>query len=263
MKKKALILGIVSVLLSVILASTISSLGDTTYLNKTIHSIPREWSGLDADKAVKYDASKVDLAVIELNFRLRNEIAEPEMSTAQLATLPAGITSFDGDVYSYLSVDTEKMSDEDLMYMDITFKVQKRWLGENNRANEDIVLYYYLDGEWLPLTTRVHALVDTYVMYKSTSFNFGTFAVSFRQVEKTDSGSDIEAVETTKADAPKISPIKTPKIIVEKPKPAPKTESLRGVSVFLIIVILLIYYYYIRDMSGKRVTKNKRKNKNR
>lgn len=242
MKTKTLIVCMVYALLFIHLISSISASNDVSYLNKTINSIPQKWKLLDAGEVIVYDASKVDLVVSGITFKLRNEVNDAEISVDQLAVKPEDIEDFDDVVYTYISINQDNIDDTNLMYMDLTFKVTKSWLAENNRKNEDLVLYVYLDGKWTQLTTRVHALVGIYVLYKATSFNFGNFVVSFKPVIDTKDNLEEEFIEDTKSDIPDISLVKKPILTEEKPRPVPKTESLKSVSVFLFIVILLVYY---------------------
>jgi len=246
-------------LLFIHLISIISALSDDSSLNLTIKSYPQKWKLLDAEEVIVYDASKVDLAVSEITFKLRNEVNDAEISVDQLAVKPEDIDNLDDVVYTYLSVNQNNIDDANLMYMDLTFKVTKTWLAENNKVNEDLVLYFYLDGQWTQLTTRVHALVDIYVLYKATSFNFGNFAVSFKPVISTKENIEEDITESTKIDVPDISLVKKPKLTEEEPRPVPKTESLKSVSVFLFIVILLVYYYYKRETSDDGIKKKKKK----
>jgi len=89
-------------------------------------------------------------------------------------------------VYSYLEInltaESQTVADEN-MEINITFKVTKEWIENNNISKKTVTLMRYHNGKWQKLSTTRLNESDIYVYYTATTTGTSTFAVVGGNIE--------------------------------------------------------------------------------
>ncbi|MBS3097811.1 PGF-pre-PGF domain-containing protein, partial [Candidatus Woesearchaeota archaeon] len=83
------------------------------------------------------------------------------------------------EVYQYLRIKTENMTDEDIDKADIEFKVGKGWLTNNKVGADDVALFRFYNG-WDELSTEKTKSDESYIYYNAITPGFSDFAVSLK-----------------------------------------------------------------------------------
>lgn len=221
----------------------------------TTTSIPKVWSTIKADEESVYDITKVDMAFTEIKFKLVKDVTSAELSVTQLDKKPASVADVTGTAYGYFSINHKNIADDTLKYADLTFKVKKAWLTENNYADTSIVLYRDNGGKWEPLTTRkyIEATDATYVYYKATTFGFSYFVIATKaeEVKKEVKEEAEKAPEEVKEEVKEVEEVKE-----KAPVILPKIEHIWWFILPILVIAAVIYYFYKRES-----TPAKKKNK--
>lgn len=120
----------------------------------------------------KTDVSKISISV-------KNTVHNVEVTVQKLREKPVDITiSPGGNVYSYMEIQAVNITDNDLNYVTLWFKVNKTWLREENVNQTTVKLSRYHGGMWSDLpTTRVEEETET-ISYKAVSPGLSTFAIN-------------------------------------------------------------------------------------
>ncbi|TQD25169.1 Ig-like domain-containing protein [Methanolobus vulcani] len=85
-----------------------------------------------------------------------------------------------GTVYRYINIwvgDAKFNSAGYFSSAQISFKVEKKWLSENNADPATIKLYRYSAGSWKELQTSKTGVDDTYYYYKALTSGFSSFSI--------------------------------------------------------------------------------------
>ena len=138
---------------------------------------------LTADNST-VSVNKNDIENIDLN--VKTELKGVSITTVKLDDKPADIeVDVGGEVYGYLEISLNNVSDENIEGGIIEFKVEASWLTNSNIDKNKVKLMKYVDGSWIELSTEFYTEASGYVYYKAETPGFSVFAITG---EKTSSG---------------------------------------------------------------------------
>ncbi len=189
--------------------------------------------------------------VKELKIKVKKKIEDVIVEVKQLKELPKEITKPPGLVYVCIEIEVtaEPGTVEE---GEITFNVSKEWLAENNIDKNSIVLMKYVDGQWIPLETRIIGEDDQHVYYVAKTPAFSIYAITAGAGKATTT--PVEEKTPTEIETPTETPVeekpsekKTPagvKTPIETPvteeKPSvEKTPAGKGAPGFEVVVALI------------------------
>ncbi len=166
---------------------------------------------------------------------------------------PADIPAAPGGVLAYIDMDT-LIKEEQVEYADITFRVPKSWIDEEEIDAEKVALYRY-DGTWTKLSTNKVGEDASYVYYTARSPGFSYFAIAG---EKLVAPPPITTPPTTPAPTAPATPAPiTPAPTTPAPTAPPLTTPVPAVppeqpwikwilALVIIIMVAAAVYYYTR-----------------
>ena len=112
----------------------------------------------------------------EINEKLKLEVKE-------LQNKPGKIKGLDKKVYKYLEIITEEEI-EQVNRVVIQFKVDKKWLEENEAEITDVVLNRYIENNWEEIPITYIDSKGDYVYYTAEINGFSYFAVSLKFIKE-------------------------------------------------------------------------------
>ena len=134
-------------------------------------------------KAIFAIANNTKLAFtnIEFNANANQTVNNARITISVLNSLPSYISSLK-NVYQYILVETENLNNN-VNNIEISFRVLKSWLSNNNYDKANVAMIRYYDG-WTTLPTTLVGEDDEYVYYKAQSPAFSIFAIKFLEIVK-------------------------------------------------------------------------------
>ncbi len=133
--------------------------------------------------------NKNDIENIDLN--VKTEVKGVSITTVKLDDKPADIeVDVGGEVYCYLEISLNNVSDEDIEGGTIEFKVEASWLANSNIDKNKVKLMKYVDGNWVELSTEFYKEASGYVYYKAETPGFSVFAITGEKTSSSDGGQD-------------------------------------------------------------------------
>jgi len=117
--------------------------------------------------------------VTGLQINVNNTVQNVNVTITQSTSTPAGISiGAPGATYSYLDITVQNLSDANIDYVVISFKVEKSWLNANGIDLTTVALYRYSGGVWAALPTEIVSEDATYVYYSARSPGLSAFSIS-------------------------------------------------------------------------------------
>ena len=115
------------------------------------------------------------------------------ITVQKLEGKPADVAvSAPGNVHSYININVGKVSGE-IAGANIAFKVEKKWLSQNNIAKDNVMLARFSEGAWQQLETTVLNGDDDFVHFSARTPGFSTFAIVAKDVAVTEPVDEVEA----------------------------------------------------------------------
>ena len=154
--------------------------------------------------------------VKELKIKVKKKIEDVIVEVKQLKELPKEIAKPPGLVYVCMEIEVtaEPGTVEE---GEITFNVSKEWLAENNIDKTTVVLMKYVDGQWIPLDTRIIGEDDQYVYYVAKTPAFSIYAITAETGKATTT--PVEEKTPTEVKTPTETPVKEEKTPTEVETP--------------------------------------------
>jgi len=138
---------------------------------------------IPANKVTCVEIDQVDIENISVI--LRNRVEDAVVSVVKLEEKPSTISvNVNGEVYSYLEINAENISDEDVKNVTIEFKVNKSWIIEANVDEKSVRLSRYSNGSWTILSTSIVRETSTEIYYSAESPSLSIYAITGEKVEE-------------------------------------------------------------------------------
>ncbi|WP_245618786.1 NosD domain-containing protein [Methanogenium cariaci] len=99
------------------------------------------------------------------------------LMTVTVGPVQTGPKGLNGPVYQYLEADLIHTTDDAIAEADFNFSVPKAWLTVQGLTPEDVVLWRYHDGAWVPLPTEVLRDEGDHIVCRAVSPGFSYFAI--------------------------------------------------------------------------------------
>jgi len=142
-----------------------------------------------------------NVPVTGLEIAVNGTATNVQVTIEESATTPTGIAiASPGTTFGYLDINTQNITDEQINYVKISFKVGKAAMSATDKTS--ISLYRYTNGEWVQLPTQIISEDGTYVYYEAVSPGLSVFVIS--------TSTPITTIVTTTTTTPAPQPTPTP-----------------------------------------------------
>ncbi len=128
-----------------------------------------------ANKSVTYSFNPDEYGVYEVLVVGKQNEADVSVRIELLKNLSANVNASVSDstnVYKYINI---KIRSERISEAVLRFKVEAKWLSDNNLVGAS--MYRWMDGKWQVLDTTETSKDDNYVYYEAHSGGFSSFAI--------------------------------------------------------------------------------------
>lgn len=119
--------------------------------------------------------------VKNISINVKNKVEKVELSINKLTAKPSGIPDISRNVYHYLQIDEENITDNDVSNVRISFFVENSWITGNNINETTIELYHY-DGAWRKISTTITGRDLVYTYFESESPGLSVFAITGKKI---------------------------------------------------------------------------------
>ncbi|MBI4018606.1 MAG: PGF-pre-PGF domain-containing protein [Candidatus Aenigmarchaeota archaeon] len=140
--------------------------------NKATITIPVIQGG--ATESIDLDATETNVRKIEITVK---GIARTIEVIVERASLPSGTPAGPGNVYHYISISKNNLSDENINAAKLEFRVEKSWI-TGNKIDENTISLQRYTTQWDKMATEKLSDDGTYVYYRATLPGFSVFAIS-------------------------------------------------------------------------------------
>lgn len=130
-----------------------------------------------AGKTVAVDVESSPLTGV--NISVKNDVVNLSIRMDNLGEKPLEIAvAPPGEAYSYLEIDAENVTEDDISTATVEVKVEKTWLESKGIGADAVEMYRYHQGEWQQLTVTQTGEDSSYVYYSASTPGFSTFVIS-------------------------------------------------------------------------------------
>jgi len=123
-----------------------------------------------------FEIENGEIGFSKIRFVARNKLFNVVMKVKKTESQDIN-NPFNGTVYKYVEIEEWNLDEEDIENSQITFPVSRNWLSQNNINQADIVLFRYVNNEWVELETSVSEEGTEYVYFTATTPGFSYFAI--------------------------------------------------------------------------------------
>ena len=186
---------------------------------------------------IAVDFTKEDIMSIEVE--AKEEVSSVYITVQKLDSKPTSIPkSPSGSVHSYLNINVNDIDADNIAGANIAFKVEKKWLSQNNIAKDNVLLARFSEGVWQQLETTVLNGDDDFVHFSARTPGFSTFAIVAKDVAVTETVDEIEAPVSVEELAPEVvAEVSAP--VEEEGNGLPGFEAIFAVMGLLLVTLLV------------------------
>lgn len=205
------------------------------------------WGLLEEGETAELPIENGEIGFTKVEFNAKKKLYTSNMKVIKVAQLPSSIDSYSKPTYKYIEVRTGNLDEKDIENAQISFKVTKSWLSENNLESNKIALFRYVNEQWIKLETTLGEDDGEYVHYTASTPGFSYFAIA--------------ASQEPAIQLPVETPVETP---TETTPPAPTvaervaeiakssgSKVFLGVLVFAIIIALVYFLVFKKNKRHK------------
>jgi PGF-pre-PGF domain-containing protein len=146
-------------------------------------------------KSVSINIYKTEnVAFRQINISVINTVSKAKIFYKKITTLPTNVEILN-NVYHYIEITSENITEDKIHKVEIQFVVDKLWLNENKIDSSTIRLYRWSNDKWIELTTnKVNESYDD-VTFRSESPGLSYFAIAGYKEGQAPTGTAIACVE--------------------------------------------------------------------
>ena len=128
------------------------------------------------------------------------------MVVRELQEKPETVEDAGASVYRYQEINVSGVTDQEISSADISFRVNKSFVDDNERTVEDVVLKRFNDQSWNELPTRFSEETEDAYRFVANSDGFSYYAIALRDPqqdqpdEQPDSGNETGMNQTDGTD---------------------------------------------------------------
>jgi len=147
----------------------------------------------------------------EIELKVKEKVQDVIVTIKELKKLPKKVPKPPGSVYVCMEINVSVVP-SNVEWGAIKFNVSKSWLVENNIDKSTVVLMRYVDGQWIPLDTKIVGEDNKYVYYIAKTPGFSIYAITGGGASSTTTPTPMTtAIPTpTETPTPMATPIQTP-----------------------------------------------------
>jgi len=197
---------------------------------------------------INWNVSRTEISFTNLFVEVEGTFTNVRLTLSSLPSKPSSIVQKPtSNVYQYLELKTQNLSDTNIKSVKLNFRVNKTWVSANNINLNSISLYRY-SNIWQKLQTSLINEDENYYYFNSVSPGLSVFAIAGEKNVMTTT--QIKAVTTT-------SPTIMTTTIIPEVKPYSNFINLYiilGVIVFLALILMIFFF---RKFNKKEINETK------
>ena len=138
----------------------------------------KTWTSINTGETATVEVENGVIGVTAVSFAVTDTVYGAWVKVEKESALPSTVSSFSGDTYRVIEITKgTALKDDKFTKATIDFKVEKKWLADNDLGKERVALHRFADGKWNELPTTVGQDDGTYVHYKAETPGFSYFVI--------------------------------------------------------------------------------------
>jgi PGF-pre-PGF domain-containing protein len=206
--------------------------------------VAQKWSQLRANVVANMRVSRDGFSLTSLQFKVNKLLSGAELSVEKRDL--GDNAPKQGKVYQSYEILPTVVTNADLEYVTMKFKVDKSWLSENSYEAEEMVMLRNADDVWVALETKKLDDDSSYVYYEASSPGLSLFAIVGRTNLEA-SASIPEEIEEVVGDAVEV----VDEDVVDESYVSPPEPEKKGSSLLIVFLVLIIgfvgYLFFVKN----------------
>lgn len=144
------------------------------------------WDKITAENGTIMKNFNSNIGIKQIQIKVNADAKNVKVTITGYDNRPSGVSvNKTGKVYQYIHIDTQNLLSE-LSYADVTFRVNKTWISENNLNKSDIAVFRFNTAinNWTELNTSYDGGDSNYDYYKVGLSSFSYFAIAEKPVSE-------------------------------------------------------------------------------
>jgi PGF-pre-PGF domain-containing protein len=204
------------------------------------------YASINAGVSQSFSINNPKIPVTKVDFKVKEKVTSVDVEVTSLNDKPEDLPAPEAEVFNYLEINAEKLTDETLESATISFRADKNWMSKNNVDKGDVVLARYAFNRWTKLSTTKVGESSSVVNYKATTPGFSYFAILGGEAAE-----ELPTTEEAKEEAEKEVQEKGEEKVEEKvPEPSPEKEGFNwALAVLLVLLLGGVGYFVYKKMN--------------
>ncbi|MBI4152523.1 PGF-pre-PGF domain-containing protein [Candidatus Woesearchaeota archaeon] len=202
----------------------------------------KTWSSILAGEKATVAVKNGVLGVTSIEFVVQKTTYGATLSVKKVDSLPSTVEAFAKKAYKTLQITETNVEKALSGPAVINFKVEKKWLADNNLAASQVAMHHFKDGQWVELTTTAGQDDGTYVHFTAETPGFSYFVIGQK-----------EGAAPAPAAAGAAAPAEQPTDVTEPSAPEEVSEpSSSSTAVWVVVGLILLALVAWAVMSMKK-----------
>lgn len=129
------------------------------------------------DKTVKIQDDEGIIGIKEVWFKVSKKLYSVKIKVKKLKGAPDNAYNPEGKIYKYWKFENQNLPDDAIEEAKIKFKVERKWLNDNDLNTGDVIVSRYFNETWVDLETKATDAKEDFVSYEIKTDGFSYFAV--------------------------------------------------------------------------------------
>jgi len=204
----------------------------------------KTWSSILAGEKATVAVKNGVLGVTSIEFVVQKTTYGATLSVKKVDSLPSTVEAFAQKAYKTLQITETNVEKALSGPAVISFKVEKKWLADNNLAASQVAMHHFKDGQWAELTTTAGQDDGTYVHFTAETLGFSYFVIGQKE-----GAAPVPAAAGTAAPAEQPTDVTEPSAPEEVSEPS---SSSTAVWVVVGLVLLALVAWAVVSMKKRR-----------
>jgi len=137
----------------------------------------KTWASILAGEKATVTVANGVLGVTSIDFVVEKTTYGATMQVKKVDALPSSVKAFSAKKYKTLDISQTNVEKALSGNAIINFKVEKKWLADNNLGSNAVAMFHYKDNAWVELKTTIGQDDGTYVHFTAETPGFSYFVI--------------------------------------------------------------------------------------
>lgn len=152
------------------------------YMPATSSKTTKTWDVINNGRKVEFEINSTQIPITNVVFVLGEKATDAFLEIEKEGTKPPETSEPPGEVYGYITIYSDGISEKLVGNISINFKVERSWIEENNISPSSMTLMRFVSSEWKKLQTEMVGSSGGHYYYISESPGFSFFSITGKEI---------------------------------------------------------------------------------